>query len=858
MSSKAHLAPAALAVQYRDMSKSIPDDLSALRHLSEGKRAELTKFSRANAAACGVMVKAIGSRLFPGFSKSIHAQQTLRRCLLRCRMEALQISPLQKDFTVGPTTKIERHDYASVPGHTKVSTSITGHGVRFKLKVNWELVDPKANTILTATELEEDIHIKPTADRKYPYVVTMPPPKEFYIGEAFALWFSGGEMLDLSDYGVLYELTVSELCAEDACPRHNDRTEAIEQALAQMREFVDYHTHALHEYTRAIGHACSSITVPWAPHFWEDKPEAKVEDVRVKLESAAVDADGDKPMVDTDKGNYYVLGANEVALLNNFFDQRETAMLNIGAVSNALQRLYLLKACVNVVQLCYESIDSTMFEALYAAVGPQHAGDLKAAVHLDTKFHDVGLFHAKEQGMPLQTPKMHDADGYQVELRVKFPGGYYKPVGDAICREREFSGVVRFDGSSSKGVAVRGTFKRYAMAFPTCKHLDNLPAYRYDLTSSYMNNPVGVVVGKPGNGDDLDVQAAFILKSGLMAQVFLETGAIPSNKTHNDALGLLTDSLASLASGLRACDMANSALVVHVVPLRKLLAYAIGLRTGDLAGDWKFEDDLVNCVNAGCSLRTIRQEAADGEIADGDRPAYVALVKQRVRDLLKSVLERGALDMPEEIHAPRHPRKAVAQTRSGATRGTTTAMGGGDGPAFRSLSGVDEDASACDGEDCDDLGDAAEAADATAAAEAPKASAAVSTKNFTANLMKKLDADPSVDPTGYSAAKITLSNPEKHLKFAESRFRPHAGKPVIRPTDAEYAPHPQLASVTGSVAGLFRAYKGSEPIEAEAFTFHALFTHVTDKLLTDLAAGSRDPTVVHYEHIAALDRAMTA
>ena len=134
----------------------------------------------------------------------------------------------------------------------------------------------------------------------------------------------------------------------------------------------------------------------------------------------------------------------------------------------------------------------------------------------------------------------------------------------------------------------------------------------------------------------------------------------------------------------------------------------------------------------------------------------------------------------------------------------------------------------------------------------------MSTKNFTASLMKKLDADPSVDPTGYSAAKITLSNPEKRLKFAESRFRPHPGKPVIRPTDAEYAPHPQLASVTGSVAGLFRAYKGSEPIEAEAFTFHALFTHVTDKLLTDLAAGSRDPTVVHYEHISALDRAMTA
>jgi len=858
MSSKAQLAPAALAVQYNDMSRRIVDDLAALRHLSEGKRAELAMFSRANAAACGVMVKETFGRLFPGFSKSIHAQATLRRCLVRCRMEALQISPLQKDFTVGPTTRIERNDYASVPGHTKVSTSITGHGIRFLLKVNWELVDPKSNTILTATELEENIHIKPTADRKYPYVVTMPPPKEFYIGEAFALWFSGGEMLDLSDYGALYELTVSEMCAEDACPRHNDRTEAIEQALAQLREFVDYHTHALHEYTRAIGHACSSITVPWAPHFWEDKPEAKVEDVRVKLESAAVDADGDKPMADTDKGSHNVLSANEVVLLNNFFDQREGEMLNIGAVSNALQRLYLLKACVNVVQLCYESIDSTMFEALYAAVGPQHADDLKAAVHLDTKFHDVGLFHAKEQGMPLEAPKMHDADGYEVELRVMFPGGYYKPVGDAICRQREFSGTVRFDGSSSKGVAVRGTFKRFAMAFPTSKHLDNLPAYRYDFRSSYMNDPVGVLCGKPGNDDDLDVQAAFILKSGLMAQLCLETGAIPSNKTHNDALGLLTDSLASLASGLRACDMANSALVVHVVPLRKLLAYAIGLRTGDLAGDWKFEEDLVNCVNAGCSLRTIRQEAADGEIADGDRPAYVALVKQRVRDLLKSVLERGALDMPEEVHTSRHPRKAVAQTRGGATRGTTTAMGGGNGPSFRSLSAVDDDASACDGEDCDDLGDAAEAADATAAAEAPKAPAAVSTKNFTAGLMKKLDADPSVDQTGYSAAKITLSNPEKSLKFAESRFRPHPGKPVIRPTDAEYAPHPQLASVTNSVAGLFRAYKGSEPIEAEAFTFHALFTHVTDNLLTDLAAGSRDPTVVHYEHISALDRAMTA
>ena len=686
MSSKAQLAPAALAVQYADMSRRIADDMAALRHLSEGKRAELTKFSRANAAACGIMVKETFSRFFPAFSKSLHAQATLRRCLVRCRMEALQISPLQKDFTVGPTTKIERNDFASVPGHTKVSTQITGHGVRFQLKVNWELVDPKANTILTATELEENIHIKPTADRKYPYVVTMPPLKEFHIGEAFALWFSGGEMLDLSDYGVLYELTASEMRAEDACPRHNDRTEAIEQALLQLREFVDYHTRALHEYTREIGHACSSITVPWAPHFWEDKPEAKVEDVRVKLESAAVDPFGDKPMSDADEDRHCVLGENEVVLLNTFFDQREAAMLNIGAVSNALQRLYLLKACVNVVQLCYESIDSTMFDALYAAVGPQHAGDLKAAVHLDSKFHDVGLFHAKEQGMPLEALKVHDADGYEVELRVMFPGGYYKPVSDAICREREFSGMVRFDGSSSKGVAVRGTFKRYAMAFPTSKHLDNLPAYRYDFRSSYMNDPIGVLLGKPGNGDDLDVQAAFILKSGLMAQLGLETGAIPSNKTHNDALGLLTDSLASLASGLRACDMANSALVVHVVPLRKLLAYAIGLRTGDLAGDWKFEEDLVNCVNAGCSPAFVRQEAADGEIAEGDRPAYVALVKQRVRDLLKSVPSAACSTCPR-----RPTLRAFAQGR--AARGATIAAMGG-GLPFRSLSAQDDDASA--------------------------------------------------------------------------------------------------------------------------------------------------------------------
>ena len=841
------VSPQELGQHYAALSKSLTDAEDCMKCLDEGAIAELAHFSRANTAAAGLMIGHALQSLFPDFDlPDAIARDTLGKCLLRSRTDATGIQMLQKDFTVGPTTTYKRGTDAA----TRIQTEIKGHGVRFRLQVLLELIDAtNGNAIASKTTIEE-IHIKPDPNRTFPYNVHLATTKDFHVGKALALWHAY-DSVDHALYDQMYDLTDAQKAEEAALPRHNARVEAICEAFKALRCFVDHHSQLIGSYTKLAQHYHDAV-VPWAPHFW--KGESGVEDVRVKLEGTAMDAEGDGVMAEAPAAPKAVLSASATSLLVRFYSDQRVAMRDIGPVSNALQVMYVLKAYVALLQQCYDSIDSVMKRALYAAVGPQHGDRLANNSNLDARFHDVGIHWAKVDGLRFQRLADHDDDGYEMEARVLFPGDYFKPF-DALCREREFMGSVRFGGAGAAAITVEGISKRWAMAFPTAEDLGALPEFRFDFSSSYMNPPVAVLVGSPGdNGDDMDVNAAFILKNGLMARLALETAAIPSNKTHSDALALLTTEMASLAAGLRACDLASAATVIQIVPLRKLLAFAVGLKPRDLAGDWQFEEALVNCIKAGCSLKTIRPESADREVDDGftsieSNESYVALIKQRVGDLLKSVLARGAIDEPVPLTDEQATLRARGRTRGSGTR---TGLGGGGDPAFRSLSAVDDD-----GDDADDADDAPP--EHPPDGESAPSATGISNKNFMASVMKKLDADGVVDRNGFSAAKITQPNLERNLKFAESTYRRDAGKAVIRPAPGAYKAHPHLATVTGGVAGLFRAYRGAGvPIQATAHTLYGVFSHVTKNLLTDLMSGSRDPSRVHSEVLQALDRAIEA
>tara|TARA_Y100000385_G_scaffold185352_1_gene191404 strand:- start:20 stop:2728 length:2709 start_codon:yes stop_codon:yes gene_type:complete len=840
------VSPKELAQQYKAMAKSLTDAEDCMKCLDEGTIAELAHFSRANTAAAGLMIGHAMQSLFPDFNAA--AGLMIGKCFIRSRTGATDIQMLQKDFTVGPTTTYKRGTDAA----TRIQTEIKGYGVRFTLTVLLELIDATNGNAIATNNMTEDIHIKPDPNCIHPFNVNLEMTKDFHVGKALALWHAH-DSVDDALYDQMYYLSNAQKAQEAALPRHNARVEAIYEALNALRCFVDHHSMLIGSYTKLAQHYHDAV-VPWAPHFW--KGESGVEGVRVKLEGAAMDAEGDGVMAEASAAPKAVLSGGATSLLARFYSDQRVAMRDIGPFSNALQVMYVLKAYVALLQLCYDSIDSVMKRALYAAVGPQHGDLLKGGSNLDARFHDVGMHWAKVDGLQFQKVTDYDDDGYEMEARVLFPGDYFKSF-DALCREREFMGNVRFGGAGGAAITVEGISKRWAMAFPTAEDLGALPQFRIDFASNYMNPPVAVLVGSPGdNGDDMDVNAAFILKNGLMARLALETAAIPSNKTHSDALARLTTEMASLASGLRACDLANAATVIQIVPLRKLLAFAVGLKPGDLAGDWQFEEDLVNCIKAGCSLKTIRPESADREVDGGftsieSNESYVALIKQRVRDLLKSVLARGAIDEP----MPFIDEEATLRSRGRARgSGTRTGLGGGGGPAFRSMGADCDD----DDDDLDDDLDDSPPEHPPEGASAPRATG-ISNKNFVASVMKKLDADGAVDRNGFSAAKITQPHPERNLKFAESTYRREAGKAVIRPAPGAYKAHSHLATVTSGVAGLFRAYRGAGvPIETTAHTLYGVFSHVTKNLLTDLMSGSRDPSRVHSEVLQALDRAIEA
>lgn len=108
------------------------------------------------------------------------------------------------------------------------------------------------------------------------------------------------------------------------------------------------------------------------------------------------------------------------------------------------------------------------------------------------------------------------------------------------------------------------------------------------------NQKVGAMGGGASTGKSL-----FLLGDGMQITLALTAAALPSNAAFQKSLSLIPKGMREFASWIRAADLAESGFCMDVMPMRPLLAHALGIKEEDLAGCRAQEELLLNLIKAG-------------------------------------------------------------------------------------------------------------------------------------------------------------------------------------------------------------------------------------------------------------------
>ena len=343
-----------------------------------------------------------------------------------------------------------------------------------------------------------------------------------------------------------------------------------------------------------------------------------------------------------------------------------------------MQRLLLLKNYATHFQECFASIDHYMVRAFMKGIGDHNAMLFENRAPLDPLLNKIAMFQAGRAGIEMSKAGI-DITGCSVEVQVRLPGkSYYEPLMGLPSVEPRFEGELSF-GLGSKPIPVAGEYTRQVFVLPTESDgsAASRPDFRIMAETEYKNTPVVVVIGTP-DGKSTAAKAVFLLVDTWAMRMALEISAIPSNKTFAKAMCLLPPEMASFAKAIRACDMAEGGLDLHVIYLRPLLASALDIDEDDLKGDPDWMTQLVGLMRGGVSLQSIAQGQGQGQgqarrsgadDAEGfvnvGAPKYdLALMKTQTAKLEQQMWKQGEKDHYKPPEPQRPPPEPMPRYRS--------------------------------------------------------------------------------------------------------------------------------------------------------------------------------------------------
>jgi hypothetical protein len=672
------------------------DERVAAQYMEGGSLADLAAYGLRNTAVAGYVMNMLLSDQFRLLATRHEGNAFPKDCMLYVSIAVANFESTKNTFS--SNMRVYEHNQSS--GHTKrTGTEWTGHGANFDVAITMEF-RPVAMTANDPRVLkyafEQRVVIEPNREVRYalsPDSFPTPPAKEFAVGAVVNL---------LHDNKQLTEAELHQMAPLDerdrVFPRHNPAVQQIEAALEQLNPFVDMIVNFLATMApfRAAYSRHSEVAMPWGPARHEIKATAAegaagADDAGTSPLKKEI-SDGDAAMGDSGNGDEVSCIGSKLGCALDLFhrDQCAEMMMGMGVLGDLMQHLLLLKAYATHFGNGYASIDHYMVRSFMKGIGDHNALLFEKRQPLDPLLNKVAMFQARRAGIQLTTAEI-DTTGCNVEVQVMLPGNtFFEPLLGIPVVEPDFEGELYF-GLGSKPVPVVGEFTRHVFVLPTESDggKNEKPRLQVKADAEYKNTPVVVVIGT-ADGKCTNAKAVFLLVDTWSMRLAIKVGAIPSNRAFAKAMSMLPPEMADFAAAIRACDIAEGGLDLHVIYLRPLLASALGIDEVDLMGDPDWMTQLVSLMNGGVSLQSIAQgqnrnrnqrprpSDADDWQDVAHLPKYnLAVMKETTAKLLKEMLAQGAID-----HSP---TKAPLTPPVADDDDDDDGNDDGDGPAYRSL-----------------------------------------------------------------------------------------------------------------------------------------------------------------------------
>ena len=806
-----------LSVSFDRHARLLQDGLSTcLPFFAPGSLEQLSLFAQRNGAVAGLTLGAVfhkvlgcGSNSNGDGMQADHFYSILpTKSLVTVSFQASNTEQLSRVISSDSRTVI-----SSSKGTTKIGSEWTIYGIAFDLEIRWTFKNAAGES--HEETFNSRIRVEPKPSQITPMSVHTPKATEFDLGAAIDLMHASSQI----DAGSPCMAPWANLSDDqrNSFPRHNPAVENAEAAFAEMGRFVDMHTRFIGPYLPAVIGRQSQVAIPWSMAIPVKEPQPTV-----------------------------IMDASLSGMMKTFVAEQGGTMLGLQTrIGDLVQWLVLLKALVVHFGFCFERIDDVMVRAFFKSIGKTHEQVFEGGFSLDEMLRDIGYYQMDRADMTLsEVAKTYT--GCSIAMEMRFADGTWERLIALPHEDPKFRGEIAFGGIGCAGLPVHGHETRYLFIEPTDECLRTLPEFRLVGSTEFANVPIAVILGTP-DGSKTKAGGIFLFVDGMNFRLALNVAALPSNKSFKKSVASLPKEFAAFASAIRACDLANSGIDVHVVLLRPMLAHACGIPVSELAGQRKFEGELINVMRAGCSLASLSQrvnpdtdwEAVPSPSGDAlaGSPSYdIALLKSELRVLSDEVFARGAVDNAPV--APPPPEVVVRHVHHYD-----------DTPVFRSLGAAGED----DEPHYTDMGagavsepppvatDAAETTKDPAVDELCGSLKAMATdRDFMKTVLNALDSMDN--PDAITAAKLSMPNLAEGCLFADNIHPKDKGGDVKGPADDAFGKRNNFNSSSDALVSLLTNY--GQSILTTRFTVFGVFAIWEKNLLTKLMSGGQDPSAL--------------
>lgn len=553
---------------------------------------ELYHMSMSNSTALGAFIGLACKKIF-------NLTQFTPEVLATVSVSFADIEELTKEVSCGQGYEATRSDWYS-SRTTRSEGFFTLYGMKFNANVSIRLTS-RGSPVHEFT-FDQSFHVVPASRHRIPPPVNQ-GPVEFDIGALLHIAFDCTQVTHVTKSTIRGWEEVFAMHTPTDYPVHNIAVKKIRKAVKNFGRMVDFITAALVGWT-TFAQDTRNITVPWGIY----QPRVDQETyIATKIRDLKTDGE-ESSIVEDD--TTVVLSEDLLSVLHTFWiDCTSRFSENDSTISVLLQTLMVVKLVITHMDAVWSSIEHTMVEAFYDALGPTDSAPWKQGLPLNGIINDIltAILQSPKTPNPVKLKEMsYVLHGCSLQVEQKLPGGKsFQPLRTTIVKEKTMSPDEGYTiAVGGEGKKVHGKMYTH-VAFTAVNGSSAKPVeWRLAGSSAYGVQIVIVAGSLIGNSNTAD--AVFELGDARCLEYAINVACTPSNEVFRASKAMLPHGVQHFLDMYRAAAITKSMIVFDVLTYRPALAAGLGKDVSLFDGNRKLEQQLVNLMRAGASLNAIR------------------------------------------------------------------------------------------------------------------------------------------------------------------------------------------------------------------------------------------------------------